>query len=90
MANSDILADLANRFTYHKPFGSQPVRYEVIRDHARGLATMLVELCPPSRELSLALTKLEESIFWANASIARNEKEEATPACDQDKEKPDA
>lgn len=25
------------------------------------------------REKSLAMTKLEESCFWANASIARNE-----------------
>ena len=26
-----------------------------------------------SRELSLAITKLEEAMFWANSSIARNE-----------------
>ncbi|WP_419715896.1 DUF7681 family protein [Bacillus cereus] len=25
-----------------------------------------------SREKSLALTKLEEAVFWGNASIARN------------------
>lgn len=29
-------------------------------------------LCPDSRELSLAITKLEEAIMWANASIARS------------------
>ena len=29
--------------------------------------------CPESREKSLAFTKLEECIMWANAAIARNE-----------------
>ena len=75
MANLDILADLANRFTYHKPFGNQPQRYEAIRAHARGLAALLIESCPPSRELSLALTKLEECTFWSNSAIARNERQ---------------
>ncbi|WP_459213736.1 Acb2/Tad1 domain-containing protein [Paenibacillus macerans] len=27
---------------------------------------------PNSREKSLAMTKLEQSVFWANAGIARN------------------
>ena len=36
-------------------------------------AELLERLCPGSRELSLSKTKLEESVMWANASIARNE-----------------
>jgi hypothetical protein len=39
------------------------------------LSRQLQYLCPGSRELSLAITKLEEAVFWANAAIARNEKE---------------
>ena len=66
-------SDLENRFTYHKPFGSQPKRYESIRAKAKELAILITELTPHSREQSLALTKLEECSFWANASIARNE-----------------
>lgn len=66
---------LENNFTYHKPFGSQPERYEIIRAKAKELAEVLVTLCPESRELSVALTELETSIMWANASIARHEKE---------------
>lgn len=31
--------------------------------------------CPESREKSLAFTKLEECIMWANAAIFRNETE---------------
>lgn len=60
-------------FTYHAPKGDQPQRYEKIRDKAGKLARFIVKSCPESRERSLALTKLEESVMWANASIARNE-----------------
>ena len=62
-----------NNFTYHKPNEEQPKRYELIRTTSKELSKILNENCPPSRELSLAQTKLEEVIFWANASIARNE-----------------
>lgn len=67
-------SDLANRFTYHSPKADQLPRYAKLRNTARGLAQEIVELTPYSREQSLALTKLEESIFFANAAIARNEK----------------
>lgn len=64
---------LLNNFTYHKPFGDQPQRYVTLRDAAKALATMVVGLTPPGREQSLAITKIEEAIFWANAAIARGE-----------------
>ena len=64
---------IENNFTYHSPKGDQPERYEAIRQNAKSLAFLLVDLCSDSRERSLALTKLEECVFWANASIARNE-----------------
>lgn len=63
---------IRNRFTYHKPVGNQPVKYEIIRNHALDFAFILTELCPDCRETSLALTKLEEVVMWANAGIARN------------------
>ncbi len=62
-----------NNFTYHLPNEKQPVRYENIREKANSFAYMLNSSCPESRELSLAMTKLEEAVFWANAAIARNE-----------------
>jgi hypothetical protein len=67
--------DLEKRFTYHKPFGDQPQRYEALRAKAKELAALIITSCPASREMSLALTKLEECSMWANAAIARNEKE---------------
>lgn len=64
-------ADLVNRFTYHPPIGDQAAKYERIRAKALILADSLNHECPDSRELSLAITHLEEVVFWANASIAR-------------------
>lgn len=60
-------------FSYHPPKLNQPVRYVEIRDKAKEFAYYLEENCPNSREKSLAMTHLEEVVFWANASIARNE-----------------
>lgn len=65
--------ELKNRFTYHAPKGDQQQRYESLRNAGLGLAAMIVSNSPASREQSLALTKLEEALFWANAGIARNE-----------------
>lgn len=71
---SDKMNDeLTKRFTYHAPKDDQNKRYAEVRRWAHEYATWLAEFCPESRELSLALTKLEECVFWANASIARNE-----------------
>lgn len=63
-----------NNFTYHSPFGDQSVRYGDIRAMAHMLARELNCSCPPSRELSLAMTNLEQAVFWANAAIARNKR----------------
>jgi len=71
--SDDERARLQKDFTYHSPKPDQLPRYEEIRDFARTFAATLLEKCPPSRERSLALTALEESVMWANASIARNE-----------------
>jgi hypothetical protein len=62
-------------FTYHPPFGTQYDRYDGLRREAKKLAYQILINCPNSRERSLALRKLEESTMWANAAIARNEKE---------------
>ena len=68
-----LCEDLPVRFTYHPPKGDQAQKYVQIRDKAKELAVIMIERCPESRELSLAITKLEEAVFWANAAIARRE-----------------
>lgn len=65
--------ELENRFTYHTPKEGQPERYERIRYKGKMLAAYINENCPESREKSLALTKIDEAVMWANAAIARNE-----------------
>ncbi len=67
------LKRLERDFSYHPPKEGQAERYTFLRDVARKFATDILADCPPSRERSLALTKLEECVMWANASIARNE-----------------
>jgi hypothetical protein len=64
---------IEHNFSYHPPKGDQSERYISIREKAMVFAKWLDEYCPPSREKSLAITKLEECVFWANAAIARNE-----------------
>lgn len=44
---------------------------QAIRDRALDFALFLSEACPESRELSRALTSLEDVVFNANAAIAR-------------------
>lgn len=64
---------VTNDFTYHAPKGDQADRYERIRQFAGQFAHHILGVTPMSREQSLALTHLEEAVFWANAAIARNE-----------------
>lgn len=64
---------IENNFKYHSPREGQPEKYTAIREKAKELAYLIDELCPNSREKSLATTKIEEATMWANASIARNE-----------------
>jgi hypothetical protein len=68
-----MIQDLIKRFTYHPPKENQPQKYENIRKNALAFAQLIDEMCPDSREKSLAITALEESVMWANAAIARNE-----------------
>lgn len=72
----EVLAQIERTFKYHAPHSNQPERYMRLRDAARALAERIVNNTPPSREQSLALTKLEEALFFANAGIARNESEQ--------------
>ncbi len=60
-------------FVYHAPKDNQPERYVRLREAANQMALLMNTNCPPSRELSLAITNLEQSVMWANKAIACNE-----------------
>lgn len=66
---------LDNNFVYHAPKAdkNQTARYQFLRNEARKLAMSVMQHVPYGRERSLAVTKIEEAIFWANAGIARGE-----------------
>lgn len=65
--------DLENRFSYHKPPNDEVgMRHDSIRHACLEAARSIVIDTPPGREQSLAITKLEEAMMWANAAIARN------------------
>ena len=68
MSNEQIVE---HNFTHHPPKRGEVELYEEIRKSAKITALLVLDMCPPSRERSLAMTKLEEAVMWANASIAR-------------------
>ncbi len=62
--------ELESLFTYHPPKNDeQKFKYETIRNEAKSFALYLNTTLPDSREKSLAITKLQEAVMWANASI---------------------
>lgn len=71
--NAMLDQEIERSFTYHPPKQGQAQRYEAIRQKAKELAILINEECVPSREKSLAITNVEQSVFWANSSIARHE-----------------
>lgn len=65
--------DLTIRFQYHPPKNEHTKNHhEQVRQACWDAARIFNRLCVDGRELSLAVTKLEEALFWANASIARH------------------
>lgn len=69
----ELLARIENDFKYHPPKNDQEQRYQENRNWFLELARHIIKTTPVSREQSLALTALEEAMFFANAAIARNE-----------------
>jgi hypothetical protein len=65
--------DLINRFGYHPPKDEVIVqKHETMRTTCLALARIMDSSLPDGREKSLAITKLEEAMFWGNAAIARD------------------
>lgn len=64
--------ELRNRYTYHIPSTAQVNRFEQIRFAALEFARLVNRLCPDSDEKSRAFDALDDVVFNANASIARN------------------
>jgi len=59
-------------FQYVEPTEEQKAQMQLFRDKYESLAEELKQL-PSSRGLSLALTNLEQSSFWLNKAITKND-----------------
>lgn len=66
-----LLARIQNDFAYHKADGVSVDTMKQIRNSCYLLAQQLAESVPSGRELSSALTNLEQVMFHANAGITR-------------------
>jgi len=65
-------AEIENNFMYHRPKEGQNEKYETLRAKAKEFAYLVDDLCPGGKEREISMAKLEESVMWANAAIARN------------------
>ena len=61
---------MSETFEYHKFDDDQLELSQMIKDSAEELEANIALYCVPSREKSLAITRLEECVMWANKSIA--------------------
>ena len=66
--------NIYEKFLHIEPTPEQQANYLLVRQSARDLANTINELCPEGREKSLAITKIEEAVMWANKSISVNER----------------
>lgn len=76
MTKDELLKRINNNHKHYPPQTQKRIdNHQRVRHVTAECARSLVEVCPVSRELSLALTALEEAMFWANSAVARNENE---------------
>lgn len=61
---------MGKKFKEHKLDSDQKLASGVVRDAADTLDSVYEDWIVDSREKSLAMTKLEESVMWANKAIA--------------------
>lgn len=64
-----------DRFKHHPPKGDLTAeRHQEARIAADNFFTVIERIASTSsREKSIAITKVEEAMFWLNADIARNQ-----------------
>ncbi len=63
---------ISRNFKHHPPTEPQILSHKEIRDTGKSFAAVIFYSTPESREQSLAITKIEEAVMWANAAIARD------------------
>ena len=69
---TNLIDSLDNRFVYHSVDDRQTAIMRSLRTQLLMVAKYMCANSPESRELGLAVTKLEEAMMWFNAGVARN------------------
>ena len=63
-----------SRFKHHPPKDDSVIdRHQAARKAADDFFNVINEIASNGREKALAITKVEEAMFWLNADIARNQ-----------------
>jgi hypothetical protein len=62
---------MEHNLTNHPPSEAVAKKMESLRVIAKQLGQEIIEACPDSRECSLALTNLEQTVMWSMAALAR-------------------
>ena len=63
--------DVEEKTTYHKPTDKAIILHTMVRKEIFNTMLMFQVRLPSCREKHIATQKLEEAMFWANASITR-------------------
>ncbi len=69
--NNDILEF---NFVHHSPAKEQIEKYDTIRKKFKEVSALVNEVCTDGREKNQSMVNIEQAMFWANASIARDKK----------------
>ncbi len=64
---------VSKKFAYHKPSAQGIDQIARVRQAASLFEDELTRACPPSRELSVAITHLETVVMWATKSVVVND-----------------
>lgn len=68
--------EINNNFKYHELNNKNSTILDNIRSRCKWIVGYINEVMPECREKSLAITKFEEAMMWANAGIARQGEKE--------------
>lgn len=71
MNNNKIYNGIENDFTSHELGWPDISKCNEIRDELKDAAHLIDDLVPDCTEKNIAITKIEEAMFWANAGISR-------------------
>ncbi len=66
---------MSKSYQYHKPSEDGLSKIAVLRQAFATIDDIMRENCPQSRELSLAITNLEQSAMWAIKAVVVNDPE---------------